>query len=127
MVLIIILCFILAISSVVKESIELIASDYHICSPKRILVRLRRWKRSSKNRDRVDVLPTLKQLQNYIYHQRVKFGDKNDVDAFKKYIRKYNFDLNKDIAEQEMFAFGVRIGVGSDEEIFNAGSPVERF
>ena len=67
-------------TEIVKASIEEIIEDYHIMKPKRIHIKLTKWSNSESKRIKVDILPTLSQVQQHIRYKRTLFGMLFDID-----------------------------------------------
>ena len=65
-------------------------------------------------------MPTLQQIQDYVNNRRKKICDENNLDDFQEYVKtlKYKENVSKD---NELFAFGEKIGNGSDGEHFQIG------
>ncbi len=75
LVLLYIILLLKGITARVKETIEEIVADYHIVQPKHILIRLRRWSTKQRHKFKIDIMPSLSQLQSYLKYQRIKYGN----------------------------------------------------
>ena len=51
--------------------LSLLEDNYWI-PPKKIEIKLNEWLSKEKHRSKIDVLPTLEQIQNFVKHQRIK-------------------------------------------------------
>ncbi len=65
-----------------------------------------------KAKNKISSLPTLKQIQNYIYHQRKARGDSNKLEDIEKYVKSRSYETRA--SETDMFFFGADLGEGSD-------------
>jgi hypothetical protein len=79
------------ITPLVKDTIDEILYNYD-CRPKRILVRLHSFTQSEKNKHKVDILPTLLQVQCHIKCLRAANGNVNGLDEFKEYAEELYYD-----------------------------------
>ena len=68
-------------SDVVKDLVDDLIYNYD-SRPKRIHIRLN--KKNYKNK--VDFMPTLRQVQDYIANRRKKIGDNNNLEELEKYV-----------------------------------------
>ena len=99
----------------VKEIIEDLIHNYDN-KPKRLHIRLHKKHILPK----VDIMPSLKQVQDYIKNRRAAIGDNNNIDELKEFLKElcYIDDVTPD---SEFFQFGSDMGNGSDSEHFHLG------
>ncbi|CAF1102051.1 unnamed protein product [Brachionus calyciflorus] len=98
------------ITPAVKELVETLIGDYNI-RPFKIWMKLQK----SKYADKIDVMPTLIQIQTYIKYRRQKLGDTHNLSEIKEAIQNI---LNKNTS---IVFFGETYGDGTDEDHFYLG------
>ena len=72
-----------------------------------------------KKKNNFSSIPELRQIQNFLYQMRKKFGYTNKIEDIKKYVDDRKFEHIQ--SDDELFFFGERFGDGSDEEHFSVG------
>ena len=92
--------------------IEEIIHIKSITKPKNIHIRLHKEDYFSK----IETMPTLKQIQNYISYRRSLIGDNNNIDVVNDFILK--FKSENVIDDNKMFVFGELLGRGDDNDHF---------
>ena len=60
------------LTTLVKQSVLSLLEDNYWMGPKKIEIKLNKWSSNEKHRSKIDVLPTLEQIQNFAKHQRIK-------------------------------------------------------
>ncbi len=68
---------------------------------------------------KISSLPTLKQIQNYLYHQRKARGDSNKLEDIQSHVNSRSYETRA--SNTDMFFFGADFGDGSDSDHFHLG------
>ena len=103
------------LTPIVKDIIEELIHLYD-ARPKRIFISLQQ----PKFTERIDSMPTLYQIQNYIRNRRRLNGDINDLDQLMEFCQDLKY-IEGQTEKNQFFTFGERFGLGSDTDHFQLG------